>query len=1194
MIRNKAIKTALLSSAIVLANSSQAASKTEFNIPRTTLSDALHLYVQQSGDTLTFSDDLLKGLEVDGLEGKLKSKDALKALLSGSGFIVKRAPNGEATLVQESRSVSVKPEASVPYDQRPEGPLVDDSDVEEVMVTGSRLVADPTLTTRSIEVIGREQIEQSGVANFTELMRRMPQNLNGASSTGSGVGGAGSQNLGLGANVYGGTSVNLRGLGAQYTLILIDGRRPAKGGLFGDVTNIGNIPMERIERVEILYDGAAAIYGSDAVGGVVNIITRKDFEGTQFSLNYNVPKDDGGEGYTFNLGHTFNLDNGTLTFSSGYSKTEGILTSQRDYDLTGVVRHPLPVQRPGVIGAQRDEALMLVRDLNNDGDYDDPNERLTGGLTIADPAGGPDVRLSRLHGAQGYAQYALANDLLGADTQAAAEAFLAQNIDGYSPVYYANLPTYASGQPLSLYDIALPANVAGRQAQFDALGPSLYPDSGQTLSPGSEQYNLGTNFQYDLLDNLRLSVNADWSRQEQSSLLRPPGSNETVRSGSLSNPFGVDMDYVVDYGLPQEENLTTSDSLTTSASFEWDINEDWLVQFNSAFSRSISKAEFVHQLYGARENASLNAATISREELERQFVGTINSRLNGSGAVTWRNEDGDQNDVTIVHEGIYFHDPLLGFSSVDQMYSSLVNPFYSTRTETSNKEFEVYVQGRLFTLPGGDVTTNMIVSRRQEDVDVNNSNETMTIDNVLPGVQLRSFDQQFEAEIDSLGGELSIPVIGQKNALPWVKNLSFHTGFRAEEVNYFDEGVRNWSVGLNYQPADWATLRVNLAHSNSLPSPQLTLGGVEFDWVDRGYLCPTPACQAAPPTDFPSRVWAVRGAADNLSPETTDDLVVDLELRPWKGWRLGAKYTDKAVRQQLGTPGSSLGTVTHEAFGPASRGEDAFLRPVTADTHVYGIPFTDYLVVRDQGEELYRPAVGDYLMDQRTFNIRRNNVETLDLSVNWSSEATDYGQFFLTWLHTRMLSSDVLQNSVCSIAEGNCGILNAERDFDPTAPVSIVGEVDRRDFPTGAGYQPLPQDTGSIQLNWGYKGWSAGVGTVYQSATVVRNEERFNGPLDPVTDRFESITSEFYIKSTPALGLNVNLGYDFGLSDVRGPNWLKNTRVNLAINDLFRRDEKFETTWIGPEPEESRNAELNSSALRPRGTTVNLRINTTF
>lgn len=150
--------------------------------------------------------------------------------------------------------------------------LAQTQNIQSIEVTGSRIKRVDTETASPIQVITREQIDRLGAANVAEILKAVP-----ASNTGNIDGNeAASYTPGAGG-------VSLRGLGSQATLVLINGRRVAPFGFAsgGQQTfvDVNSIPMDVIQKIEVLLDGASAIYGSDAMGGVVNIILRKDFEG---------------------------------------------------------------------------------------------------------------------------------------------------------------------------------------------------------------------------------------------------------------------------------------------------------------------------------------------------------------------------------------------------------------------------------------------------------------------------------------------------------------------------------------------------------------------------------------------------------------------------------------------------------------------------------------------------------------------------------------------------------------------------------------------------------------------------------------------------------------------------------------------------------------------------------------------------
>ena len=173
-------------------------------------------------------------------------------------------------------------DADVPQTEVEDAAVTPQTEIEEIVVTGSRIARTPGELAGNLVVLGEEFIQATGEATLERVLRQLPQNLNSTSeSFGS--------NLNNVRNFTGASTVNLRGLGSESTLILIDGKRSGYNGFLGGVTDVSKIPLSMVERIEVILDGASAIYGSDAVGGVVNIITRKDYEGVEIDLNYNWP-----------------------------------------------------------------------------------------------------------------------------------------------------------------------------------------------------------------------------------------------------------------------------------------------------------------------------------------------------------------------------------------------------------------------------------------------------------------------------------------------------------------------------------------------------------------------------------------------------------------------------------------------------------------------------------------------------------------------------------------------------------------------------------------------------------------------------------------------------------------------------------------------------------------------------------------
>lgn len=196
--------------------------------------------------------------------------------------------------------------------------------VERIEVTGSRIQRQDMETASPITVIDAAAIRMEGFTSVDQLLQAQTSMAGAAvgSTTNNGADGV--------------AQVDLRGMGSQRTLVLLNGRRMVNSGSGADsAVDLNSIPVAMIARVEILKDGASAVYGSDAIAGVVNIITKKDFEGFQVDLNGSST--DKGDGETGELSalYGFSTDRGNYTFGAAYSDRKGVIQADRDWTEPG-------------------------------------------------------------------------------------------------------------------------------------------------------------------------------------------------------------------------------------------------------------------------------------------------------------------------------------------------------------------------------------------------------------------------------------------------------------------------------------------------------------------------------------------------------------------------------------------------------------------------------------------------------------------------------------------------------------------------------------------------------------------------------------------------------------------------------------------------------------------------------------------
>jgi outer membrane receptor protein involved in Fe transport len=235
-------------------------------------------------------------------------------------YTVENLPPGTYTLRFEgpqyrpfSRAgVAVRAGTPVRFDVQ----LAPDELQEEVIVTGSRIPRPEVATAAPVTVVGRNQIETAGRASIGDILQQLPAQGNATNTT--------VNNGGEGA-----TRIDLRSLGAARTLVLVNGRRFVPGGTGANASvDLGTIPTQAIERIEVLKDGASAAYGSDAIAGVVNIITRKDFSGTELSAFGGLSSRGDTLQYDINFTTGLASDKGNLLLSGGFFSQAATLGSQ--------------------------------------------------------------------------------------------------------------------------------------------------------------------------------------------------------------------------------------------------------------------------------------------------------------------------------------------------------------------------------------------------------------------------------------------------------------------------------------------------------------------------------------------------------------------------------------------------------------------------------------------------------------------------------------------------------------------------------------------------------------------------------------------------------------------------------------------------------------------------------------------------
>jgi iron complex outermembrane recepter protein len=370
MSKSAMLKTAALLFALTVSISANALadSPRPVNVPAGDLTVGLELLEKQSGVEIVYQPDLLKGLKTGGVKGTLSSEEAVTKLLKGTKLklhtdrtgvllITEGGADGAAVSASGEKEPAAKrqdesssgerlplAQTNQGQDQTPAGPQVEQGKeeqpkkkegLEEIVVTGSRLSRRPGEAAQDVRIYTRDQIDRSGQTTVSAFVNSLPSVSVGVPESF--------------ANYFGGTTVNLRGLPIGSTLILIDGHRVETSGtqINNNFFDLSNIPVSAVDRIEVLASGASAIYGSDAVAGVVNVILKKDFQGFEVSSKYGwANSNDESDssiawGKAWDRGHVSLI--GSYQYRSELSGADRKLTASNDYTPYGGPNKNFPI-----------------------------------------------------------------------------------------------------------------------------------------------------------------------------------------------------------------------------------------------------------------------------------------------------------------------------------------------------------------------------------------------------------------------------------------------------------------------------------------------------------------------------------------------------------------------------------------------------------------------------------------------------------------------------------------------------------------------------------------------------------------------------------------------------------------------------------------------------------------------------------
>lgn len=355
MSRSRIFKSALVGTVAALALAGSAFGQVRsFDVPAGDLKVALDTYIRQAGVQLIYRTEDVRGKSTRGVHGALAPEPALEQLLAGSGVVATRDRSGAIVVAKRPQGEAGAPPAS-------EASQVEGSTQlgEIVVTTGSRIRG--ARPSSPVIRLSQDDMRNAGESNLGDAIRNLPQNFNGGQSPSIGQG-AGQNNV----NGNSTSQLNLRGLGPDATLTLLNGRRLAYNSVRQGV-DITAIPLDAVDRLEIVADGASALYGSDAVGGVANVILKRDYDGLSTTVRFGTATDGGNTQQQYSIVGGRTWVGGGIVATANYEKSTAITARQRSYtsmqDDTTILYPPIEASA-GVVSAHQDLSKSITLNID--------------------------------------------------------------------------------------------------------------------------------------------------------------------------------------------------------------------------------------------------------------------------------------------------------------------------------------------------------------------------------------------------------------------------------------------------------------------------------------------------------------------------------------------------------------------------------------------------------------------------------------------------------------------------------------------------------------------------------------------------------------------------------------------------------------------------------------------------------------
>ena len=884
----------------------------------------------------------------------------------------------------------------------------DPTNLEEIIVTGSLIRRSNLEISTPVTQVDASDLFNAGTPNLGNLLNDLPA-FTSTFSTGNSSRFIGTAGL---------NALDLRGLGTSRTLVLVDGKRHVSGSAGSARVDVNSIPIDLIDRVEVITGGASATYGADAVTGVVNFIMKDDFEGIRLRSQYGFADDSPFErtSLSFVAGANFADNRGNVAFAAEYDRQNDMFASDRDNHLSQafrLVNNPADGDSGGTNDGVPDQIWVPNAGFNTYG----PGFGATG-LTF-DADGNPDTDMD-----QRFDRFVF---------------------DPNGQIRAQDFGTFYGNSECSDCDF------------FDTRDV-------QQLQPKLERWAVSTFAHFNLNDNARLYGDMKFVNVDTVS-------NST--SGSFDTPNGPILIFQDNAYIDQAPGLreifeNPNYLLPTVAADDpriaqrglayvpvWRINNEFLRGENNERQtfRIVAgvDGEIGNWTYDVSANYGRTTTTLLsiNNRINDRFYAATDAVSDGEGGIACRvSVDSDaflytgDAPVGIVNAGACVPTSVLGRGALSAESAEYWNSATTSRAVIEQNVYTAIVSHNdLFDLPGGDVGFAFGLERREERSTDRPDPLSATGATFLNALQV----EQGQFDVNEAFAEFYLPILGD---LPFIEQLDIELA--ARHADYSTSGSNTtWKTGLIWSPFEDLRIRSTLSEAIRAPDIGALFGPQNQNFFGRRDPCDadniqnartTPEIRQAncnalgiptgweTPVDF--SVEGLSGGNPELEPETSDSFTIGFVYQPswFEGFDITVDYWDIEITDAIGTPGAFNITdrcvddpngIDNEFCALVTRApgtfELTFIRNTTANLQklvasgydiemtyardIAGNPFRTRLVASVREEDLFFPFQSDPDQQERNHGLAERPELAFNLSFSYS-----IAQWRMNW-ETRFLES---------------------------------------------------------------------------------------------------------------------------------------------------------------------------------------------